>query len=299
VVLVFPGALGDLLLLVPAVATLIQRGVAVDLSVDAALGTLAGAVLGCPLGPPADGRAMSSLFTDELDPAIEHWWRGAVRLHVWFGAAAAMAVTAHARALGIPSADTHRVERDDRPADDGRLPLHASASYAAALGVAPPLTRPRLHCHDVASSRAWTGRVSRRLVIHPGAGHVSKRWCRRGFLAVADTWRRSGGDVVVLLGPAEDHETDAWRREGVTVVGGLDLLATATLLASAHAFVGNDSGVSHLAGVVGCRGVVLFGPTRPERWRPLGGAIAVVRYAGRGYADVAAEVVRALRDRAA
>ena len=38
----------------------------------------------------------------------------------------------------------------------------------------------------------------------------------------------------------------------------------------ASAFVGNDSGISHLAAAIGTPGVVLFGPTDPRRWRPLG-----------------------------
>jgi hypothetical protein len=43
-------------------------------------------------------------------------------------------------------------------------------------------------------------------------------------------------------------------------------------LAGAAAYVGNDSGPSHLAGALGTAGVVLFGPTDPARWRPLVGA---------------------------
>jgi heptosyltransferase III len=35
-------------------------------------------------------------------------------------------------------------------------------------------------------------------------------------------------------------------------------------------FVGNDSGISHLAAAAGAPGVVIFGPTNLERWRPLG-----------------------------
>ena len=48
------------------------------------------------------------------------------------------------------------------------------------------------------------------------------------------------------------------------------------LLSRADLYVGNDSGVSHLAGAMGARGVVIFGPTCPEQWRPLGGALTVI-----------------------
>lgn len=49
-------------------------------------------------------------------------------------------------------------------------------------------------------------------------------------------------------------------------------------LGHAAYYVGNDSGVSHLAGVVGARGTVLFGPTDPEVWRPLGNGLRVRRF---------------------
>jgi heptosyltransferase-3 len=57
----------------------------------------------------------------------------------------------------------------------------------------------------------------------------------------------------------------------------LELGEVAAIARMARAFVGNDSGVSHLAAAAGGgRGVVLFGPTDPERWRPLG-AVRIIR----------------------
>jgi len=48
------------------------------------------------------------------------------------------------------------------------------------------------------------------------------------------------------------------------------LPTVAAIARIATAFVGNDSGVSHLAAAVGASGIVIFGPTDPARWRPLG-----------------------------
>ena len=62
----------------------------------------------------------------------------------------------------------------------------------------------------------------------------------------------------------------------------------------AAAFVGNDSGVSHLAAAAGAPGVVIFGPTDPDRWRPLG-QVRVVRAANLGNLPVP-EVASALRE---
>jgi ADP-heptose:LPS heptosyltransferase len=52
----------------------------------------------------------------------------------------------------------------------------------------------------------------------------------------------------------------------------------AARLAGARGYVGNDSGVSHLAGLCGARSVVLFGPTSPRIWRPLGPDVHVLSF---------------------
>jgi len=117
---------------------------------------------------------------------------------------------------------------------------------------------------------------SRILLMHPGSGGKRKRWAVDGFAQVARWWKdRANRQVVILLGPAEECEGEMWRNEGV-VENSLSLWQLGALLNRADLYVGNDSGVSHLAGAVGARGVVLFGPTSPEQWRPLGGALTVI-----------------------
>src|SRR5262249_62383936 len=59
----------------------------------------------------------------------------------------------------------------------------------------------------------------------------------------------------------------------------------AALFERATVFVGNDSGLSHLAAAVGCATLVLFGPTDPAVWAPTGARVRVVRGAGAGAAD--------------
>ena len=115
---------------------------------------------------------------------------------------------------------------------------------------------------------------SRLLILHPGSGGKKKRWAPEGFAHVAQWWKaRRNSQIVILLGPAEEQERESWRLVG-KVESTLSLGQAAALLGRAEVYVGNDSGVSHLAGAVGARGVVLFGPTRPQQWRPLGGALS-------------------------
>ena len=48
------------------------------------------------------------------------------------------------------------------------------------------------------------------------------------------------------------------------------------MLQMARAYVGNDSGISHLAGAAGTPGIVFFGPTKPAVWRPLGSGLRII-----------------------
>ncbi len=120
------------------------------------------------------------------------------------------------------------------------------------------------------------------LVVHMGSGGKKKIWPLSGWRMLlwrlAREWR---GRVVTVLGPADGSLrafVDEMRLEvGLTVIDGLNLPCLAALLALAHAYIGNDSGVTHLAAAMGAPTVVLFGPTRPEIWAPLGDNVHVIR----------------------
>jgi heptosyltransferase-3 len=282
VLLIFPGSLGDLLLLVPAAAALVRHGRQVELSVQRALQGLASRMLPGPAGPAVDGAAMSSLFTAVPAPAVAAWLAGADLVHSWLGAAGAATVLEGARReLGVRAVHRHAVERDDAL-------LHASAAYAAALEVGGPLRMPLLALDPGEWADWWRAPATARLLIHPGAGSAGKRWSASGFRLVADRWRAAGGEVAILLGPAEEDMATVWRAADHRVAAGLGMLEAAALIASAPRYLGNDSGMSHLAGALGRTGVVLFGPTRPERWWPLGGALAPVRFSASSGAEFAA-----------
>jgi ADP-heptose:LPS heptosyltransferase len=112
------------------------------------------------------------------------------------------------------------------------------------------------------------------LVVHRGAGSRLKRWTPRGYEAVTRWWRARGGAVLEVAGPAEPDEPFT---PGHVLVRGMALGDVAALLARADLFVGNDTGVSHLAGAVGTRGVVIFGSTQARSWRPIGGHLVVMK----------------------
>jgi ADP-heptose:LPS heptosyltransferase len=164
----------------------------------------------------------------------------------------------------------------------GQEDLHASAYYLRCVGseelCCPSLTlaeEERQWLNSYWQRRSWRP-DSRVLVIQPGSGGKKKRWASEGFAQAARWWKsHKNRHVLILLGPAEEEEEDLWRQVG-EVEKELSLCQLAALLSRADVYLGNDSGVSHLAGAVGARGTVLFGPTRPQQWRPLGGALSVL-----------------------
>ena len=64
---------------------------------------------------------------------------------------------------------------------------------------------------------------------------------------------------------------------GATVLSGSPLPDVAGVLAACRAYVGNDSGVTHLAAALGLPVVAIFGPSDPEKWAPRGDRVRILR----------------------
>jgi len=116
------------------------------------------------------------------------------------------------------------------------------------------------------------------LIVAPGSGAREKNWPEEFFLAVAEWWHeRMGGVAVLLLGPAEQESGGVDRlRQHCLVAGGLSLAQAVALLDASDAFLGNDSGITHLAAALGVPTVALFGPSDPRQWAPRGKTVSVV-----------------------
>jgi ADP-heptose:LPS heptosyltransferase len=124
----------------------------------------------------------------------------------------------------------------------------------------------------------WDGRTPL-LVAHPGAGGPAKRWPVGGFvesLGRVQSGRRLS--VVVNQGPADREAATSLAAQlggEVFVLKQASLTALAGALAHARAYLGNDSGPSHLATALGVPSVILFGAARLA-WRPWGGSARLV-----------------------
>ncbi|MFC1528648.1 glycosyltransferase family 9 protein [Candidatus Latescibacterota bacterium] len=113
------------------------------------------------------------------------------------------------------------------------------------------------------------------ILIHPGSGSRSKNWPIKNFIRLAENIPFK---VSFLLGPTEiEREMGKNIPSDVfTVIRSESLNEARHVLSEAELYVGNDSGVSHLAAMCGTPCVVIFGTTDPAVWRPLGREVTIV-----------------------
>jgi ADP-heptose:LPS heptosyltransferase len=116
------------------------------------------------------------------------------------------------------------------------------------------------------------------LIIHPGSGGAIKCWPHSYYLDLAARAFKIGMFPFFLLGPVEKENPDFANLPGAgfPVLSGLTLVETAAVLANAKIYVGNDSGITHLAAAMGRPVIAIFGPSDPERFGPRGRAVKII-----------------------
>jgi heptosyltransferase-3 len=112
------------------------------------------------------------------------------------------------------------------------------------------------------------------ITIHPGSGSTKKNWPFEKFVTVADCLRAKGYRIVWVKGAAEHAMTFP---ESDLVLESVSLPHLAGLLGRSCFYVGNDSGITHLAAAVNCPTVAIFGPSDPTVWGPRGKAVTIVQ----------------------
>lgn len=172
------------------------------------------------------------------------------------------------RSLLFRSADWS-ARPDPRGETEGRSTLEDFAAQLRAAGIAP--------VHSLSPDPGWMldhgGRSAEwplngpYAVLIPGsaARHPGKRW--PGYAELADRVAGAGLTPVVAPGPDEADILEGSAARRLFVDGHpLDLFDLATLFAGAEVVIGNDTGPTHLAAHLGCRGVALFGgAVTPQR----------------------------------
>ena len=179
-----------------------------------------------------------------------------------------------------------------------RRPGHKIAQLAAVLGLDPP-PLPVAWTAAEDRSRAAALLPSHRPLIGlgPTANWEPKTWPPARFAALFQALARGplpGARPVVFAGPGEGERAMAAPLlaalpEAIDLVGRLSLPEVAACLARCALFVGNDSGLMHLAASAGAPTLGLFGPTPAAEYAPAGPRAAAVLSRSESMQDLSVE----------
>lgn len=241
--------------------------------------TVACGPLAAPLFEKVPG--LDRLIALRKAPRAGHWrrlWRAAVGTH-WD-------LVVDLRASLIAYALPTKRRLVFRPSD---APVHRVAQLAALIDAVPPPPPPRLWLDD-ADRAAADGLVpgdGRLLALAPAANWIGKTWPADRFAALAQRLTGPRGPLpgarIVLLGGPGDEGAGAAVKDAINpnrlvdLIGAVDPRTAGAVLRRADLFVGNDSGLAHVAAAAGAPTVALFGPSREDHYAPWGPRAAAVR----------------------
>lgn len=116
-------------------------------------------------------------------------------------------------------------------------------------------------------------------IIHPGSGSAAKNWYIDNFYMVAEALREKNISVAFLLGPAE---METFKPETIDALGAIapllvDMSLTEALgaISYANCFIGNDSGLTHVAAAAGIPTIACWAATNPVHYHPVGPNVLV------------------------
>jgi ADP-heptose:LPS heptosyltransferase len=135
------------------------------------------------------------------------------------------------------------------------FPVTAAERAKAAALIGPPDERPAIG-------------------LHTGSSNPSRRWPAGSFAELGDRLAELSQARIVLTGSNHERSLTAsvcrlMKAPAIDLAGMTDLGELAAVVSALDLLVTNDTGASHLAAATRTPSIILFGPTRPERWAPL------------------------------
>ncbi len=137
-----------------------------------------------------------------------------------------------------------------------------------------------------------------RIMLHPGSGSEKKNYSADFWFelasAVKDRLPSKSSEILFLLGPAEEQKFGLFKQKAEELDAGIiicpDNRSLLELLKESCLYIGHDSGVTHLAAMMGINTVVLFKNSSPACWHPLGPGVKVIK-SGEDIKSIRAEIL--------
>jgi len=289
ILILHPGGLGDIILSLPAIALIRNRCPSARITLAGNLDHLAAAALGY-------AESFISLSTlplhrlyahDTLPEPEKRFWMSFDRIVSWTG-----------------SGDPEFIRNFGAIHPNVRIPpwrpqsgetRHVSQLFIDSLDIGIPSGTKPMPPHILLDEklrkegkqwlieRGWNNQDPL-IALHPGAGSRTKRWPLIRFISLARHLAlHKKSKLLIIEGPAEPaigkQIAQSFSATDAILAESLSLNLLAAVIAQCEAFVGNDSGIAHLAAALQVPSIVLFGPTTPQHWAPLGEHVVVLRNA--------------------
>ncbi len=120
------------------------------------------------------------------------------------------------------------------------------------------------------------------IVLHPGGHYPSQRWKVEGFAQLADELvSKYQAKIIIVAAAGEEamlNKLIGLMKSRPCVISGFSLDKTAAIIAQGSIFIGNNSGLLHIAAALGRPTVSTMGPTVPWLWMPQGNNQIVMRH---------------------
>lgn len=136
---------------------------------------------------------------------------------------------------------------------------HAADFFAHQVGAPTPAV-PTIQIDTQPNRLIW---------IHPFSGSAKKNWPLENYHQLANYLRATGRSVEFIVAP---HQ--AGIIPGARIIE--DLKELASLLAGSQLYIGNDTGITHLAAAAGAPTIAIFLSTNPQVWSPRGPQVKVL-----------------------
>ena len=270
--IIHQGALGDVVLTFPAIIALRQKFSRIDILCQGQLGNLAVKLGLIDKKYPLEAAYFATLFSEPIDEKIKNIMAGYSTILLFSFAAdlkKSISQITDSRCFRIP------------PRPPAQVKIHVTEFLLKNLIDNGLLEAADSYDRIFAPQRKQTHRSARpidtsKIIIHPGSGSIRKRWPLTNFLDLADRLENRGLQPMFVGGPAEPELIEEIRNQDRQIHTFSELTDLVDWLESTSAYIGNDSGVSHLAAFLGLPSVVIFGPADPVRWKPLGPRVQIV-----------------------
>ena len=170
----------------------------------------------------------------------------------------------------------HLIVAPGRPAEGARV--HIVDYLAGTLGLSP--IQGTMGGGTIDGSHPL-----QQIAVHPGSGSPTKCWPPIYFAEVIERLWQQNRPVLLLAGPADVERLETIltrlspspKPELLQILTNRPLLEVAYHLQNCRCYLGNDSGITHLAAMLSIPTIAIFGPSDPAIWHPVGPTVKVIR----------------------